>query len=379
MSSSHEFLSVPHSASDVDALSRAHAVHFQAVANLGPYPGGVISRKSVGEPEKLPHATIYEEKIVFADGAVRTLTRVDPKASYFGTEGERPFLVSATDALGTGPDGFNKTVVASLASRGFAVAWLHHEGRHAQGPTSLPKAVRFAGHLLRNSLGRSAHQQHGMLDDIALNSDHATDTILSIGCSRAAMTGEAVDALAPLYNRTIRFSDYIAGCFEHRPTLREMPVMSTSLLHESVAISRLSLRLHKDGASTRELVAYLATFDLHPLNVINELSWVLPVLRGDAGRYADAVPLDQNGVRTFFNGDSWSSGGKAWQPKADIRPNLHHEIRRLPSGRKARHLDLIDPSIQAASHDRLERASEVSLADQPLDMRYIVRGLRSVK
>lgn len=352
-----------------------------ANADLHSYPGSVVSREAMQTPSELPYATIYEEKLRFSDGAVRTLTRVDPKTNYFAPEQLNPYLVSAGDALCTGPSGFNAKVIDELAKRGFAVAWLHHQGRQSERPTTMPKAMQFARFILKKSIGRSAHHQHGMLDDLALNSDHNTQTVLSIGDSRSAMIGEAVDALAELYGRSVYYSDYNASCFEHRPTLSELPGLALSLPHESGALIRLAIKAHQ--SPDLNPADYMGTFDLHPLNLVHEATWLIPLMRGDAGRYGDAVPLDQNGVRTHLNGDTWSSGGKAWEAKYTIRPNIYLIQRGLTDGRKARHLDLADPVVQGERYDRLERVTEeiISGHERPnqLDMRYVVKNMRSVK
>ena len=383
MTQSIEFLPVASQATEEipTDCTEPYRDYLAATAALHPYPSMVISRESMGTPTELAYATIHEEKLRFSDGAVRTLTRVDPKTSYFAPEQLNPYLVSAGDALCTGPSGFNAKVIDGLAQRGFAVAWLHHQGRHSELPTNLPKAMQFARFILKKSVGRSAHHQHGMLDDLAINSDHDTEQVLSIGDSRSAMTGEAVDALANLYGRTVYYSDYNASCFEHRPTLKELPGLSVSLPLEMAALVRLGRKLRHDPDF--DVADYTGTFDPHPLNVIHEAAWLIPLMRGDAGRYGDAVPLDQNGVRTHLNGDTWSSGGKAWESKYLIRPNIHLIQRGLTDGRKARHLDLADPEIQGDRFDRLERTTEEImnghvLAEQ-LDMRYVVKGMRSAK
>jgi hypothetical protein len=367
-------------AEEVLDLTQSYEDYEAATETLHAYPGAVVKRESMHDPDSKAYATFHEELVTFSDGAVRTLTRVDPNPKYFSADQRNPFLISAGDALCTGPSGFNKTVIESLAQRGFAVAWLHHQGRHDMRPTNLPKALQFAQFIVKKSIGRSAHHQHGLLDDLSQNCDHDTETIISIGDSRSSMTGEAVDALAPMYYRTVLYSDYNASCFEHRPTASELPGLAASVPHEGAAFVRLALKLHKDP----ELHAsgYLGTFDMHPLNLIHEAAWVVPLMRGDAGRYGDAVPLDQNGVRTHLDGDTWSSGGKAWETKYLIRPNIYLLRRGLMNGHKARHFDLADPDIQADRLERLERVTNqvVSGNDTPstLDMRYVVKGLRLV-
>ena len=371
---------VPQATEEVLDATRAYNNFVNATESLHPYPGAVVNRASIGTSTELPYASIYEEKLLFADGAVRTLTRVKPREGYFADEQRNPYLVSAGDALCTGPNGFNATVIDELARRGFAVAWLHHQGRHTELPTNLPKAMQFARFILKKSVGRSAHHQHGMLNDLALNSDHDTKTVISIGDSRSSMTGEAVDALASQYDRSVLYSDYNASCFEHRPKVRELPKLAASLPLEGLALARLARKMQLDPSI--DVAEYFGTFDLHPLNLLHETAWLIPLIRGDAGRYGDAVPLDQNGVRTHLNGDTWSSGGTAWESKYLIRPNIHLIKRGLTNGRKARHLDLADPEIQADRYDRLERVTEEVLrgnsTSKTLDMRFVVRGIRSV-
>ena len=380
MSIQHELPSGGHQPTEeVRDVTQACRDHLDAVNRLHPYPGAVLLRQAMGTPESLPYATIYEERLKFEDGVVRTLTRVDPKPKYFGSDRQNPYIVSAGDALGTGPTGFNRTVIDGLARRGFAVAWLHHQGRHTEIPKDVSQALSFAAFLLKKSVGRSAHHQHGMLDSLAEHSEYDVSTVISIGDSRSSMTGEAVDALAPMYGRTV-VSDYNASCFEHRPTLGELPLLATSLPHEGIAFLRLMRTLHNDPDVN--ISDYFGTFDLHPKNVINEIAWLVPLMRGDAGRYADAIPLDQTGVRVHLDGDIWSSGGKAWEPKYAIRPNIHMIRRSKADGSKARHFDIGDPSVQADRFVRLGRISRELVsghAPSEIDMRYVEYGLKLVE
>ena len=380
MSIQNEFPSLGHQPTeDVRDVTEPYQDYLAAVARLHPYPSAVVRRESVGSPESLPYATIHEERLTFEDGVVRTLTRVDPKANYFAADQLNPYVVSAGDALGTGPSGFNRTIIDGLARRGFAVAWLHHQGRHTEIPKDLNKALSFAAFVLKKSVGRSAHHQHGMLNSLAEHSQHDTSTVISIGDSRSSMTGEAVDALAPSYGRRVLVSYYIASCFEHRPKLRELPLLATSLPNEGMAFLRLMHDLHNNPDV--DIADYFGTFDFHPKNIINEIAWLVPLMRGDAGHYADAIPLDQNGIRVHLDGDIWSSGGKAWEHKYTIRPNMHLIKRGMDHGRKARHLDIADPSVQAERFARLGRVTEEVVAghapDQ-IDMRYVARGIKPV-
>lgn len=362
----------------------AYKAHLEALKSLHPYPGTVVRRESLKDKVETEYADIYEEKVFFTDGAIRTLTHALPKVSKLGEENISRFPISATDALMTGPSGFNAILIAKLVKLGYPVVWLHHQGRHSEKPTDVRKAKQLARFLFKKSVGRSAHHQHGLLDDLSYSVDYDTANIVSLGDSRGAMTGEAFDALADMYGRHVSWSDYIAGCFEHRPKLKETPALIASPLKEGMALVRMGKRLkqHENDPDNEYGSAkdYKGTFDVHPMNLLHEAAWFPPLMRGDAGRYADAVPLDRNGARTYLNGDIWSSRGRSWESKHSIRPGIYFFQTSLPDGAIARHLDLADRTIQFSRFERLERLlHELAAHDflsSAVDFKYVATGER---
>lgn len=362
----------------------AYKAHLEAVKTLHPYPGTVVKRESKGmrAPVETNYATIYEEKVTFSDGAIRTLTHAVPKVEYFGREGVSKFPISATDALMTGPSGFNANLIKDLAKLGYPVVWLHHQGRHSEKPTNPQRARQVAKFILKKSVGRSAHHQHGLFDDLSYTAGYDTNNIVSIGDSRGAMTGEAVDALADMYQRNVVWSDYIAGCFEHKPVAKEyLPLALTPYKEGAALVRMIRRRIRENDGDISEALSYLGTFDLHPMNLLHEAAWFPPLMRGDAGRYADAVPLDRDGARTYLNGDIWSSRGRSWESKHSIRPGIHFFQESLPDGSLARHLDLADRSIQAKRSDRLSRLhtelAATNFVAHLVDFQYVATGNRA--
>lgn len=353
----------------------AFLAHLAAAASLHNYNGGEVKRRSAyGRAQSNDYGRIYQEKVTFTDGAVRIGTFAEPKPGRLTSTEISPFVISATDALGTGPDGFNADVIEKLMARGFPVVWLHHQGRESK----LSLLPRFLWH---KSVGRSAHHQHNLLDDLAPHGNFDSRRIISIGDSRGAMTGEAVDALARLYGREVIWSDYIAGCFEHLPHPDELPALIASLFHEPMALGRLAMR--KLAEANGDVVAVLKrfgkTFDPHPLNLLHESAWILPLMSGDAGRYADAVSLDRDGARTYLAGDAWSTGGRAWKDKHSIRPGIYYFLEQaLPDGAIPRHLDLADTFIQEKRLDRLSRLLEELVEHdflaETVDFHYVATG-----
>ncbi|HET7320164.1 MAG TPA: hypothetical protein VFI84_01090 [Candidatus Saccharimonadales bacterium] len=360
----------------------AYKSHLEATATLHPYLGGaVVRRETLKDREDTDYARIYEEKVTFADGAIRTLTLAMPKESYFG-ENISQTPISSTDAWMTGPSGFNATIIRQLAERGFPVVWLHHQGRHSEKPTSPQKARQLAKFIMKKSVGRSAHHQHGLLNDLSPFVGYDSREIISIGDSRGAMTGEAVDALADMYGRTITWSDYIGGCFEHRPKLKELPAIATTLPKEATALKRLIERRKAEANGiSNETLEYFGTFDLHFMNLLHEAAWFVPLVNGDSGRFADAVPLDRNGARTYMNGDIWSSRGRSWESKHSVRPGIYFFQETLGDGSMARHLDLADTYIQNKRFARLERLlvelRDNSFLSSAVDFKFVATGTRS--
>ena len=329
--------------------------HFQAVAELPTYDVHVVKRKTIGEIEITPRAEFSSELVYFSDGAIRELTRATPNARHFG-QNQSDFPVSGTDALGTGPKGINRKIVRGLVELGYNVEWLHHQGRHAELPTDIASVKQMGHFLFGKSVGRSAHHQHALFDHLAKFGGIIYDdkNLLSVGDSRGAMTGEAVDALAQQYGRNVLFSDYIAACFEHRPERKDIPDLLRMFPREGRSLGRMivgkMIEVVRTG-NTDEITDYLGTIDLHPMNVTHELAWLWPLMSGDAGKYAKAVPLNAVGVRTLEDNDIMSQQ-QSWQDEYSKRRGIR------VINRGGTHLDLVHE--QQARIDRFERLLQAS-------------------
>ena len=364
----------------------AYEAHLQAVDMLHPYAGAVVmDRQTIKNRGETPYASFQEEKVRFFDGAVRTMTHAIPKASWFGEEAVSPIPIVAGDALMTGPDGINAHIIDGLAQLGYRVLWLHHQGRHSELPTSIKKVQQLYRFIGKKSVGRSAHHSHALLEDFRYNGDFDVDNVISVGDSRHAMTNEAFVALAGMYDRKVIWSDTIAGCFEHRPKAKELLPIAVSPIKEGAALLRLRKRLKAQAEITgdyNEALTYAGTFDLHPMNLLHEAAWFPALMLGNTGSYANAVPLDHHGARTYMNGDIWSSRGKAWKDKYSIRPGIYYYLRGLPDGGIARHLDLADPAIQDERLQRLRRLQEelrqTGYNTESIDYGYVAEAQHTV-
>ena len=317
----HEVLSAQSSSAPEEIINQ-----MEAVMNLPPYDVHVTNRKSIGEPEQTPQAEYHSELVYFSDGAIRELTRATPNARW--SPNISPYPVSATDALGTGPKGINRNIIIKgLAERGYYVEWLHHQGRHAEIPTNPEALKRMIHFIFGKSVGRSAHHQHALFDHLAEFGGVIYDPsqLLSVGDSRSAETGEAVDALAPQNNRRVLYGDYTAACFEHKPEPKEIPELLSIPLREGFSLGKLALGKLIDfvrSGDPRHITDYAGTLDLHPMNQLHELAWIWPLMCGDAGKYAKAVPLDAVGTRTLMTGDVMSqhlSLKEVHKPRRHIR------------------------------------------------------------
>lgn len=282
----------------------------QATEQLPDYKVMVINRvthKDLGETED---ARFTQEKVRFSDGAVRLLSRAEPKSEHFGSTAS-PYSISAGDALFTGPKGVNNELLVAFAGLGYSVEWLHHQGRHSVWPTSRQRMMTMARFLSGKSVAKSAHHDHALLDHIAATggASYDTDNILRDGFSRSAMSGEAFVALAPHYGRNVPFSDLVAKCFaEEYDTVGSVRAVATQLPKELVGLSRLVTEtVKREVAGERgALLDMASTFDMHPLNVAHELAWIRPLVNGDSGVYSKAIPLDTVGVRGFLSRDDMS-------------------------------------------------------------------------
>jgi len=297
------------------------------------------------------HGSYYEEVVEFSDGTVRSATRAIVNRKVRAADSISPYTVTATDALCTGPTGHNREVIRRLMTQGYDVEWLHHQGRHTKQPKTVYEGVAFLRALVTKSVGRSAHQQHAYLDDIASQSENQLRTVFAIGESRGGMTGEAVIALARQYGRTVAYSDFLAQCYEHRPTRHELLESRTIPIDLLRALGRIGYQIiHADArnGNFRRTGEHLGTLDLHPYNLLNETAWVLPLMSGEAGAYADRIPNDSQGTRTLLDQDKMSQVS-SWQERHAGRQGIRFIIER------GTHLDLADKHIQERQRKRFER------------------------
>jgi hypothetical protein len=165
----------------------------QAFLELPTYEVNVLRRTTHKDLGETPFARFTQEVVRFDDGAVRLLTRTAPKERYFGNSGVIPYAISGGDALFTGPDGMNAEFIDSYAKIGYPVIWLHHQGRHAPFPTNRERIKTMAHFLSSKSVGKSAHHDHAVIDDLESKEavDFNTAVILRDGFSRSSMSGEA--------------------------------------------------------------------------------------------------------------------------------------------------------------------------------------------
>lgn len=294
-----------------------------ALAALSPYDVHVVRRKTHKDPVRTSHGTFYQETARYSDGAVRLTTIGVPNKIRV------PYVVSEGDAWFTGPDGFNRIGIEQLVNDGFVVVANHHHGRHSILPTSKDRLVTFAKFLASKSLGKSAAQDHALLNDLAENSGFDTEHVISRGYSRKAMTGEAFLAQAPAQGREVIWSDFEGECFArgvgHLAMMlgvaKQLPAELRTMKEViSQALNGPEIEMDEDYREV-SLGDYAKTLDPHPLNLAHELAWQRLLITGDAGKYAKAVPLDAKGVRTIYI-DDYSGQQADWQETHSVRPGI---------------------------------------------------------
>lgn len=321
----------------------------QAADNLPHHDISVIDSEPLTDAGSTDKSQFYQGKVLFSDGAAQLQTLAVPKKIWTGANGISPYIISGRDALFTGPDGFNRFLIDYLANLGYRVRWLHH-----LGPQAKRDPVQILHSLAGKSVGRSAIQHHAYLDHIAESEPAGTGIILGAGDSRAAMEGEAIDALAPSNNRTVAYSDYIGACFAHRLSGKEVRELPKTLFKEGRALGGIALSHLKDAVKNRDFSQardMLGTTDMRVINLLHEIAWIPALMSGISGKYGSAIPLDRIGARTYMAGDGMSQP-EAWTKIHSVRPGMRIFIE------AGAHMDHSTTEIQQKRLDRYKRLME---------------------
>lgn len=296
----------------------AYEAQQSALAALPSYSVQVVRRTSHKDPEVTDQATYYEETVRYDDGAVRLATIAVPRLVRCA------YPISTGDPWYTGPSGFNRAKIKSMAADGFVVVANHHQGRHAFLPTSRDNLQTMAHFLTSKGVGKSAAQDHALLDDLGRNASFPVDAVIRDGYSRSAVAGEAFIAQTATSSvlRTVEWSDLEAAVFARKVGhLAFLRLLSQQVPHELKTLSDIGLQLARGETANMSLSDYLGTVDVHPLNIVHEVVWLGLLLSGDAGIYAKAVPLDARGIRTTYRYD-YASQQADWQAIHEPRKNL---------------------------------------------------------
>lgn len=332
----------------------------KALETLPPYEVHITRWSEHKKPETVDQGTFHQETVRFSDGAVRLMTRFVPSENWFGTSGISPYPISATDALGTGPNGFNRWLMEQLAEEGFPIIWLHHQGRHSVLPFTRARWQTMQRFLANKSVGRSAHHQLALLNHLDGKLPHQTRQVVKIGDSRSSMEGEAEEALAPGYGCEVLYADYNAECFSHRAGADELIRLGLDQLpRERQALIRNIAEIAKEDLPNRDfrrLLGFIGTMDMRPLNLLHEAAWMRPLFNGDSGMYSKAVPLDAVGHRTQLSGDDMSHQTEVEQIHS-IRPDIHVDILSGPKGERLQHIDLLSSYVQNRRMGRMRRVT----------------------
>ena len=273
-----------------------------AFADMPGYEVEVIDRSPFGAPEETDAGKFHQEKVRFSDGAVRLVTVGEPQTL------ESPYPIVSGDPWYTGSDGFNKWSIQQQVGAGFAVIWPHHQGRHSLKPNSRDHIKTAARFLLTKSVGKSAAQDHALLDHMAPTLDFDVSRVIRKGYSRSAMSGEAFIAQTalPEVKREVVWSDLEAACFAKKVGhIGFLTVLFGQLPDELKTLAKVLSEAvdHGEDGLSPDLSDMAKTVDLHPLNMTHEAAWLRLLISGDTGVYARAIPLDARGVRTVYTRD----------------------------------------------------------------------------
>lgn len=330
-----------------------------ALASIPRHEVDVVKRTTHKGPEHTASATYYEETVRYTDGTVRLMTLGVPKKLLCETP-----IVSG-DPWCTSPSGFNRKKIETLTEVGIPVVWNHHQGRHAVVPNSRARIKTMVRSVWSKSLDKSAAQDHALLDNLSATVGFRTDSVIREGYSRPAMSGEAFIALAAYAGRHVVWSDLEAACYARRAGLVSYGLtVLRQLPHEIVELAGTAREI---AASSQDPVLihvtprdYMGTLDLHLLNVIHEIGWNRPLVNGDAGKYAAAVPLNHKGVRTTYSHD-YSGQQAEWKRIHRDRPGIY--LLTLAGA----HLSGARPSMLTLKRNRFARIVSYALThDQDL-------------
>lgn len=329
-----------------------------ALSALPPYDVRVLRRSTHKEKEELTYGTFHQETVRYSDGAVRLVSIGEPNPSYFQKDGISPNVIVSGDPYFTGPDGINADKLRSMVQLGYHVVWPHHQGRHSVAPTSREHLQTMWRFLSNKGVGRSAHQDQALLDHLAPSAAFSTQEVHVEGYSRSSMKGQAFVALSEQHDRKVIYSDLDAPCFAHESSPKELiEGFLRQLPHGVRGLGRLATQVSTLGAAMGEpnkLRGYLGTFDPHPLNLLHELAWMRPLINGDAGTYAEAMPLDSLGVITLFDKDYMSQQAD-WRRIHAARPGI------VIREKEGSHLAGAYPENLKLKYDRFERIQQYRL------------------
>lgn len=295
----------------------------EALDALPEYDVSILRRSSYKETGETAYGKFYQESVRYSDGAVRLITIGEPKKP------KSPYPIASGDPWLTGPNGFNNLELRQLVQNGFPVVWNHHHGRHATLPTSRHRAMTMINFLSSKSIAKSASHSHALLDDLETVAGFDTSNVICKGYSRSAMTGEAIIALSAKNHtdRNVLWSDYEAACFlKGVGVVGLAKILGKQIGHEIKALGNIGNEL-SDGVKFLEdkhaitLEDIKGTFDIHPLNIAHEVAWIQLLIGGDTGIFADALPLDTRGIRTFYEND-FMSQRQEWEKIHSVRPNI---------------------------------------------------------
>jgi len=266
----------------------------------------VKDRKSIGQPERYADATIYQERIRFTDGAVRTATYVVPDNPVTNA------LTVDADPWVTGDKGHNLTEIRQLAAHDMPTVWIHHQGRHRIFPPTKDRIESLLHIATSKGIARWATQDLAVVQSIEANFPADTSQLHRRGYSRSGMSGNAFIVQAEADGREVVLSHHEAECFPHALGMlsmvghfvRQMPNEAQQLGEIAAGIIKGDFKQEDLHASSA--LSYLKTLDVHPVNLLNELLWIKEFTKGEAGEYAKAVRLDAQGIRIQYEDDEWA-------------------------------------------------------------------------
>jgi hypothetical protein len=254
-------------------------------------------------------------------------------------------------ALGTSIRGHNWHTMLQMMDEGYPVTLIGAEGGHEHWPRNPAATKQFLHNLLHISIGETAANMHEILNELDQDPNPIAKKGVSIksGESRDAAVGIGFNALAPVYDRQVVYSDLIAACFPHAKRLKIHP----SLIPRAVQLGAQvgSLFINAVPMHPKRAWHYVRTVNPNPHFMAHVAATIPTLVSGQAGSLARQVDSEAMVHMTHFEDDPWTDI-PGWLEEFGDHPHVVHEIQ------PGDHGAIVRPDTQRNRHVRFRSLRE---------------------